>query len=109
MGFILFKINPIVQIRGVHPNIFMPFIFPSNVLKSIFCDDRTAFTGESHRLLFCYLEYFRDFSRFSEECLVFAVVGFERVTFRPSVRPSGVTKTLVLRALDRVRAPPPRP
>ena len=27
--------------------------------------------------------YSRDFSRFSEEFLVYAVVGFERVTFRP--------------------------
>ena len=30
---------------------------------------------------------FRDFSRFSEECQGYGVGGFERVTFRPSVRP----------------------
>ena len=64
-------------------------------------------------LYMCFFEslYFRDFSRFSEEWPVYDVVGFERVTFRPSVRPSVVvcTKLLELRALDRVRAPPPRP
>ena len=30
----------------------------------------------------------RDFSRFSEECQGYDVVGFERVTFRPFVRSS---------------------
>ena len=48
-----------------------------------------------------------DVSRFSEECLPYDVVGFERVTFRPCVRPSRVCG-LNFRALDRVRAPSPR-
>ena len=55
---------------------------------------------------------FRDFSRFSEECQGYGVVGFERVTsVRPSVRPfvrSSVTKRLGFGALDGVRAPSPR-
>ena len=54
---------------------------------------------------------FRDFSRFSEECQGYCVGGFERVTFRPSVRsfvrPS-VPKRLGFGALDGVRAPSPR-
>ena len=48
----------------------------------------------------------RDFSRFSEECQGYGVVGFERVTsVRPSVRPR---KRLGFGALDGVRAPSPR-
>ena len=46
----------------------------------------------------------------------YAVVGFERVTFRPSVRVSvrpsvrvSVRMSLDFRPLDRVRAPSPRP
>ena len=52
--------------------------------------------------------YFRDFSRFSEECQGYGVVGFERVTsVRPFVR-SSVAKRLGFGALDGVRAPSPR-
>ena len=55
--------------------------------------------------------FFRDFSRFSEECQGYGVVGFERVTFRPSVRVCvrvSVTKRLGFGALDGVGAPSPR-
>ena len=51
--------------------------------------------------------YYRDFSRFSEECQGYGVGGFERVTSRVFVRPS-VRKRLGLGALDGVRAPSPR-
>ena len=51
---------------------------------------------------------YRDFSRFSEECQGYDVVGFERVTrVRPSVCAS-VTKRLGFGALDEVGAPSPR-
>ena len=48
---------------------------------------------------------YRDFSRFSEEWLRAAVVGFWAVTVSSVV----VTKNLMFGALARVRAPPPRP
>ena len=50
---------------------------------------------------------FRDFSRLFRRVAGYAVVGFERVTFRVCVRVC-VRMSLDFRALDRVRAPSPR-